>query len=137
MERGRTRNRFLNRIGSYEELVQSTQRAFRLLDAWAVAKELQPGLLGLDPRLRKRQINRYRLGIPLPGDGDCYQRIALLFKIDNTLHKLFPHSDLSANLWVTTPNLHYGGSTPLSTMLQGGLAGIRRVENSLNNLNGW
>ena len=113
-----------------------TQRAFRLLDAWDIPKDQQVGLLGLAPSLKKRQINRYRLGMPLPADGDCYQRIDLLFKIDGILCKLFPHSELSANLWVTTPSLRYGGATPLRTMLKG-LSGIRQVECSLNRPEDW
>ena len=113
-----------------------TQRAFRLLDAWDVPKDLQFGLLGLAPGLKKRQVNRYRMGTPLPQDGDCYQRIDLLFKINGILRKLFPHSELSANLWVTTPSLRYGGYTPLDTMLKG-LDGIRRVERSLNSPEVW
>lgn len=113
-----------------------TQRAFRLLDAWDIPKEQQAGLLGLSPSLKKRQINRFRLGLPLPADGDCYQRIDLLLKIDGILRKLFPHSELSANLWVTTPSLRYGGEMPLGTMLKG-LNGIRQVESSLNHPEDW
>ena len=82
--------------------------------------------------LRRREVNRYRLGTPLPIDKDCYQRIALLLRIDNTLRKLFPHSVMSANLWVTTPNLRFGRETPLDTMLRAGFAGIQQVERSLN-----
>jgi hypothetical protein len=113
-----------------------TQHAFRLLDAWHVPKDQQVGLLGLAHGLKKRQVNRYRMGTPLPSDGDCYQRIDVLFKIDGILRKLFPHSELSANLWVTTPNLRYGGYTPLDTMLKG-LNGIRQVERSLNSPEDW
>jgi hypothetical protein len=115
-----------------DELVLLTQRAFRLLDAWEVPKNLQPGLLGLAPGARRREVNRYRLGTPLPQDRDCYQRIGLLLKIDNILRKLFPHSEVSANLWVTTPNLRFGNTTPLETMLREGISGIRQVEQSLN-----
>ena len=114
------------------QLVVLTQRAFRLLDAWEVPKDQQPGLLGLAAGSRRREVNRYRLGTPLPQDRDCYQRIALLLKIDNILRKLFPHSELSANLWVTTPNVRFGNTTPLETMVRHGMRGVRQVERSLN-----
>jgi hypothetical protein len=115
-----------------DELVRLTQRTFRLLDDWGVPRELQPQMLGLEAQTPKRHVNRYRLGTPLPREGGSYDAIVLLMRIDNTLRKLFPHSVLSANLWVTTPNPRYGGSTPLDTMLRNGLDGIRQVERSLN-----
>lgn len=122
---------------SHDQLVHLTQQAFRLLGDWSIPKDMHPVLLGLEPSLRKRHINRYRLGTPLPVEGDSYQRIQLLLKIENMLHKMFPHSVLSANLWVTTPNLRYGRKTPLDTMLRGGLEGIRRVEKSIGSLDHW
>jgi hypothetical protein len=122
---------------THDERVRLTQDAFRLLAAWDIPKQRHPELLGIDPALRKRQVNRYRLGTPLPDDRDSYQRIVLLFRIHNTLRKLFPHSEMSANLWVTTPNPSYGGLTPLDTMLRRGLLGIQRVEHSLNAMDGW
>ncbi len=122
---------------SHDDRVRMTQNAFRLLAAWDVPKALHPTLLGIDPTLRQRHVHRYRLGTPLPEAGDSYQRILLLFRIHNTLLKLFPHSELSANLWVTTANPSYGGHTPLETMLKLGLEGIHCVQQSLNASNGW
>ena len=120
----------------HDDQSRLTQRAFRLLDAWNIPKQQQLELLGLTPGLKKRQINRYRMGTPLPTDGDCYQRIDMLLKIDDILRKLFPHSVLSANLWVTTPSLRYGGLTPLHTMLKG-FNGICQVEHSLSSPEDW
>jgi hypothetical protein len=120
-----------------EEQVRLTQNGFRLLALWDIPKHLHPRLLGLDESLPKRKLNRYRLGTPLPTEGDCYRRITLLLSIDAILHKLFPHSELSANLWVTTPNVRFGGALPLDTMLNGGLEGIQRVERSLHAPHEW
>jgi hypothetical protein len=122
---------------SRDEQIRQTQNGFRLLALWDVPKELHPRLLGLDTDMPKRKLNRYRLGTPLPEDGDCYLRIRLLLRIDAMLHKLFPHSTLSANLWVTTPNIRFGGALPLDTMLSGGLEGIMRVEQSLHAPHEW
>jgi hypothetical protein len=114
-----------------------TRDAFRLLDDWMIPKDLHPQLLGLPPTARKRETNRYRMGMPLPADGDSYERIALLLRIDAMVRKMFPHSALSACLWVTTQNLRYGSRTPLDTMLELGLEGFHRVEHSLAAPWGW
>jgi len=127
----------LNEPVSQQDLIQLTRDAFRLLDAWMIPKELQPQLLGLPTGLRKREINRYRMGMALPREGDSYRRIATLLRIDDMTRKMFPHSALSACLWVTTPNLRYGSRTPLDTMLEGGLEGMQRVEQSLATPGGW
>lgn len=127
----------MNSETSREERTLLTRRAFTLLDEWSIPAHFHPRLLGLDPAMRKRFVNRYRLGMPLPTEGDSYARIDLLLRIENALQKLFPHSRMSANLWVTTPNPRYGGDTPLDTMLSGGLEGLERVEGSLTCRNGW
>ncbi len=120
-----------------DQRIRQTRRIFMLLDDWSIPHALQPQLLGLEANLRKRFFNRYRLGTPLPEDRDCYERIDLLLQIENALGKLFPHSRMSANLWVTTHNPRYGGGTPLDTMLNGGLEGIQRVEDSLSYKSCW
>ena len=120
-----------------EEQVRLTQNGFRLLGLWDIPKELHPGLLGLDESLPKRKLNRYRMGTPLPADGDSYRRIELLLRIDAMLQKLFPHSSLSAYLWVTTPNIRFGGDQPLDTMLKYGLEGIALVERALHAPHEW
>jgi hypothetical protein len=113
---------------SRDDLLRLTQAALRLLDAWGLTKEDQLRILGLPPDMPRRIINRCRLGTPLPNEGDCYARLLLLLQIDSTLKKLFPHSELAANLWATTQSLSFGGEAPLATMLRDGLEGIRLVE---------
>ena len=61
-------------------------------------------------------------------------RVALLLRLSNSLGQLFPHSEVSANLWVTTPRAKFGRKTPLDLMLAGGVEGIAQVERSLDNL---
>jgi len=58
----------------------------------------------------------------------------LLLRLENALGQVFPHSALSADLWVTTPYLKLGNRTPLDLMLEGGLDAIRQVERSLDNV---
>lgn len=122
---------------STDERVALTGAVFRLLDAWQVSSKGQPALLGLDPNLNPKKMNRYRLGMPLPDDAGVYARIALLLKIEHALQKLFPHSQLSANLWVTTRRVKLGNATPLEMMINKGIEGIKSVERGLYNLDVW
>ena len=122
---------------SPDEQIRLTRAIFRILDAWQVPKDMQPALLGLDPVLEKRILKRCRLGGPLPDRPEVFARAALLLKIDNALHKLFPRSELAASLWITTPRVKLGGITPLELMLKQGIAGLKSVEQGLYNLDVW
>jgi len=117
--------------------VSLTQTVFRVLGNWRVPAAEMPHLLGLANDLKLRHFNRYRLGTPLPDDPAVLARVALLLDIENGLHKMFPHSELSANLWVTTPAVGFGRKTPLQVMLGPGIDGLRQVADFLNNRAIW
>jgi hypothetical protein len=104
----------------------------KILDDWGLPAQAQLDLLGLGQGTEHRATRRW--GVPLPDNPEVYQRVALLLSLDRALRQLFPHSEVSANLWVTTPRPKFGNATPLDTMLRGGLEGIRSVLAALDNL---
>ena len=110
-----------------EEHVELSRAVMRLLGAWGVPAAEQPALLGLDPRIHRRELNRCRFGAALPDAGDVYERAQLLLAIGAAAAQLFPHSSVAAEVWATTPQLRFGGHTPLQIMLEEGCAGMRRV----------
>ena len=118
----------------YDEKVALTRKALNVLRGWGVEPMDQCRLLGLPEKDAGRRFRRHRLGTPLPDDPEVWQRVALLLNLDNAVNQLFPHSSLSADLWVTTPRAKFGNKAPLELMLAGGIEGIRRVERSLDNL---
>jgi hypothetical protein len=122
---------------SYEERVAVTRSVFLILKDWEVPPAVMPALLGFNPQTKRRELNRYRLGSPLPDEAEIYQRALLLIDIENSLHKMFPHSQISANLWVTTPRVKFGNETPLDLMLRRGLEGIRTVAAVLSEPGFW
>jgi len=122
---------------SYEQRVAVTRSVFLILGDWEVPPAVMPALLGLDPSIKRREFNRYRLGSPLPDLPEVYQRALLLIDIENALHKMFPHSQISANLWVTTPRAKFANETPLDLMLRRGLDGIRTVSALLTDPGFW
>lgn len=116
---------------SAEEKGALTRKVLEVLGAWHVEPMEQGQLLGLPAKDAGRRFRRYRAGAPLPDDREIWTRVALLLRIENAASQLFPHSTLSANLWVTSPNRRFGGRTPLALMLDEGLEGIRHVERAI------
>ena len=107
------------------------------LDAWGATSDEQVVLLGLPPGTKPRELNRFRMGTPLPDDSDTRQRVKYLLGIQNALDHSFPHSAEMGNLWLTTENVHFSGRTPLRVMLEGGLDAIAMVSNQLNAADEW
>jgi len=110
-----------------EQHVELSRAIMRLLTAWGVPAAQQPALLGLDPAAHRRELNRCRFGAALPDTGEVYARARLLIEIGAAVTQLFPHSSVAADVWVTTPQLRFGGHTPLQIMLEDGSAGMHRV----------
>jgi hypothetical protein len=110
-----------------EEHVEITRTVMRLLAGWGVPAVQQPALLGLDALSHRRELNRCRFGAALPDTGDVYARARLLLEISSAVAQLFPHSSVAADVWVTTPQLRFGGQTPLQIMLEDGPQGMHRI----------
>ena len=114
-----------------------TVTVMEFLDAWQLKPTEQIKLLGLDSRIRSRMLIRYRRGTPLPPDDGVIKRASDLVAIGNALVTVFPHSALSASLWVTTPHIMFGNRTPLEVMLEDSANGTERILLSLDNTGGW
>jgi uncharacterized protein (DUF2384 family) len=118
----------------HDEKVALTRTVLDVLERWGVGREDQCRLLGLHKQGAARRLRHYRLGHPLPEEGDVWTRVALLLRLATSIGQLFPHSAPSADLWVTTPRAKFGHKTPLQLMLADGVEGIARVQRSLDNL---
>ena len=114
-----------------EQHVELSRAVMRLLTAWGVPAALQPALLGLDPATHRRELTRCRFGAALPDTGEVYARVRLLLEISAAVAQLFPHSSVAADVWATTPQLRFGGLTPLQIMLEDGSVGMHRVVDHL------
>jgi len=117
-----------------EERAALTRKVLAVLSRWGVEPMDQCRLLGLPAPDAGRRYRRLRMGEALTDSRDIWERVALLLRLENALGQVFPHSALSADLWVTTPYLKLGNRTPLDLMLEGGLDAIRQVERSLDNV---
>lgn len=70
-----------------------------------------------------------RLGGALLDEPSIPERAALLIELEDILH-----SEVPADLWVTTPGTRLGNGTLQALRLEGGLDGIRRVARFIYNL---
>ena len=111
-----------------------TARVLQVLRNWGLEPMVQCELLGLSPADAGRLYRRLKMGASLPEEAEIWLRVALLLRLDNALHQIFPHSAYSANLWVTSPNPRCSQQTPLAVMLTGGLDAMRRIEMAVDNL---
>ena len=111
-----------------------SRKVLQVLADWGLEPMVQCELLGLPQDEAGRVFRQLRQGASLPENRDVWTRVALLLRLDNAIHQLFPHCTYAANLWVTSPNPRCSHRTPLEIMLADGLEGIRRIERSVDNL---
>lgn len=105
----------------------------QVLDAWDIPLEEQPAYLGLPANLRRRDYNKYRLGMILPDDPQVHERTRLILRIHRATLTLFPFSEESANLWVQVPQRPFGGKSALEMMRVYGLRGMHQVDLAVDN----
>lgn len=103
----------------------------QLFDHWGLSTADQAALLGLSPGSRST-LNRYRKGAPLSDHQDLLDRVSHLLGIHKSLRIIFPHNRELAYHWTTTPNLRFGGKTPLAIMLEKGFVGLLMVRRYLD-----
>ena len=111
-----------------------SRKVLQVLADWGMEPMDQCELLGLPQGEAGRVFRQLRQGASLPESREVWTRVALLLRLDNAIHQLFPHCAYAANLWVTSPNPRCSHRTPLEIMLADGLEGIRRIERSVDNL---
>ena len=118
----------------YDARVVLTRKIMGVLARWDIEPMDQCRLLGLPSSEAGYRFRRLRQGDVLGDESETWERVALLLRIENAVNQVFPHSSVSADLWVTTPRAKFANRTPLELMLEGGIEGIRRVARSLDNL---
>ena len=93
-----------------------------LFNHWHLAPEDRSKLLGL-------REEEYRHDEPLPDRSETLTRSSYCLGIHGCLRLLYPsktNRDL-VYLWVSAPNKHFGGTTPLTVMKENGVNGMVEV----------
>lgn len=109
-----------------EKSTQSIQ-LMEFLDDWGISNAHKVIILGFPADTKPRAILQYQQGTPLPEDSAIEERVEHFFGIAEALRFAYPRNQKGGMLWLNRPNKHFEKRTPLSVMIEDGLAGITAV----------
>ena len=92
-----------------------------LFASWQLHEVNQAELLGM------QDISGLRTGEPLPQDDEVLERTGHLLAIGRALRNAFPEQLDQRTHWISSPNNHLFGATPLQYMLAGDVDTIRKI----------
>jgi hypothetical protein len=109
--------------------MSSIESFARLVQAWNLSAENAQGLLNGQGF---GSLSVSKEGVPTALDEERLARISYLLGIYKALHEVY--GDKLADEWVHLPNRNamFGGATPLSYMLTGGMEALRLVRKLLD-----
>ena len=92
-----------------------------LFASWQLHEVNQAALLGV------KDVSSLRAGEPLPQDIEVLERAGQLLAIGRALRNAFPNQLGQRTHWISSPNDHLFGATPLQYMLAGDVDTIRKI----------
>jgi hypothetical protein len=103
---------------------------FNIAAAWQLSVHEQRGLLGWPAA---STYHKYKAGEHGALAFDTLTRLSLIFGIYKSLQVLYPDQPF-ADAWMRMPNTNpaFGGSTPLTLALNGGMDGLYRIRRLLD-----
>lgn len=122
---------------SSDERIALTQGIMTMLDDWGLASVEIINLLGLPPKTRLRQLERYRRNTPFPDSQQTMLRIEHLVGIADALRTTYPRNARMGQIWLRRPHRRLSNQTPLATMIQKGINGLRSVRAELDCAYSW
>ncbi len=116
----------LTQVRDHETRQVLAECVVALFRRWGLDEIDQAALLGL------RASGPLHDGEAVPDDPLVLARVGHLLAIDRALHALYRYAPRERDNWVAASNPHLGDRTPLSIMLDHGLAGIVAVREQLD-----
>jgi hypothetical protein len=107
----------------------------RLLELWKLSTADRLALLGLSESNRIA-LQRYASGAPLAASRDLLDRAGHLLGIHKSLKLLFPRNEELERGWMSSPNLKFGGETPVAVVRRFGLPGLVMIRGTLDAMRG-
>ncbi|HEC18903.1 MAG TPA: DUF2384 domain-containing protein [Gammaproteobacteria bacterium] len=122
---------------SHDEQVQMTLRVIAVLDEWRLTSADKIRLLALPAGTRTRSIQKYQQGAPLPFDDAVSERVGHLLGIGHSLRLANPRNTAAGFLWLHRPHRRFDNRTPMTVMLDDGLAGIIEIRKEVDCSYDW
>ncbi len=107
------------------------------LDQWSLSTDEIVSLLDLSGATRRRQLDQFRSGKPLPEVSSLLTRAQHIIGIAEALRTSFPRNSKIGARWLVTPHRRFRSRTPLSLMLDDGINGLCRVRAELDCSFSW
>lgn len=120
-----------------QQQINLTILVITLLDDWQISNVDKIALLALPEKTRPRALQRYLQGTPLPFSDPMLERIEHLRGIADSLRLANPRNSQAGALWIRRPLPRLQNQTPLTIMLDQGLAGIISVRKHLDCSYDW
>ena len=115
---------------SHEGGIALARMVLKVFDLWGLKVNEQLSLLGLSSRSRAR-LNRFLEGEAFANQLDLLDRARNLLSIHGSLLALYPNNREVANKWMTTPNMHFEGLSPVNVVHKEGFIGLVTIKRYL------
>lgn len=120
-----------------DERIALTKAVMTMLDDWGLASTEIIMLLGLPTKTRVRQLEHFRRNTPFPDNEQIMMRIEHLVGIADALRTSYPRNARMGLIWLRRPHRRLSNRTPLATMIEGGVNGLRSVRAELDCAYSW
>jgi len=107
----------------------------KLFDKWGLSSADRLALLGLSEENRAA-LHRYARGEALAANRDLTDRVGHLLGIHKSLKLLYPKNDEIVSRWMSSPNVKFGGQTPINVVRRFGLPGLVMIRGTLDAMRG-
>jgi hypothetical protein len=120
-----------------DDRIALTRAVMAMLDDWGLASTEIIQLLGLPSKTRLRQLEHFRHNKPFPDNEQIMMRIEHLVGIADALRTSYPRNARMGTIWLRRPHRRLSYRTPLATMIEGGVKGLRSVRAELDCAYSW
>ncbi len=123
---------------SADPTLARTQEIMRILNAWGINPDAQIAILGLQGKIRSRELRKYQDGLKaLPSDDTVAIRSEHILGIAHALFTSYPSQSDAGSAWMLQRNGKLRGKTPIQCILQDGISGLVRVRTTLDCAWAW
>lgn len=120
-----------------DDRIALTKAVMAMLDDWGLASTEIIKLLGLPSKTRIRHLEHFRRNKPFPDSEQIMTRIEHLVGIADALRTSYPRNARMGTIWLRRPHRRLSNRTPLATMIDGGINGLRSVRAELDCAYSW